>query len=78
LPKPLIFTVSAAWDEESKVWKGTAEAIPASAEAATLDEVLTKISAIALEVLPANYPDVHPGSVYLQLNVLKGAEPPKA
>jgi hypothetical protein len=39
--------------------------IPAAAEASTLDELLEKISAMTLDLLPDNHPGVDPASVYL-------------
>ena len=38
MSKPVIFTLSAAWDEEASVWSGHCDAIPAAAGAPTLDE----------------------------------------
>ena len=34
-----------------------------------------KISAMALDVLPDNHPDVDPASLYLQITALREAEP---
>jgi hypothetical protein len=62
---PLIFTISAAWDDEAAVWTGHCEDIPAAADAPTLDELLAKISAMTLDLLPDNHPDVDPASVYV-------------
>lgn len=39
MSKPLIFTLSAAWDDEASVWTGHCDDIPAAANAATLDVV---------------------------------------
>jgi len=75
MPKPVIFTISAAWDEEASVWTGHCDDIPAAADAKTLDELLAKISAMALEVLPDNHPDIDPGSLFLQITALREAEP---
>jgi len=47
-----IFTISAAWDQEASVWSGHCDDIPAAADAPTLDELLDKISAMALDLLP--------------------------
>ena len=65
--KPLIFTISAAWDDEAAVWTGHCDDIPAAADAPTLDELLDKISAMALDLLPDNHPGVAPESVFLQI-----------
>jgi Domain of unknown function (DUF1902) len=74
MTKPLIFTISAAWDEEAAVWTGHCDDIPAAADAPTLDGLLAKISAMALDLLPDNHPGVDPASVYLQITALRDAE----
>ena len=74
MTKPLIFTISAAWDNEAAVWTGHCDDIPAAADAPTLDELLAKISAMALDLLPDNHPGVDPASVYLQITALRDAE----
>ena len=66
MSKPMIFTVSAVWDAEATVWSGHCDDIPAAADAATLDELLAKISAMALDLLPDNHPGVDPSSVFVQ------------
>jgi hypothetical protein len=73
--KPTIFTISATWDDEASVWSGHCDEIPAAADAATLDGLLAKISAMALDLLPDNHPEVDPGSLFLQITALRGAEP---
>ena len=45
--------------------------IPAAADGATLDELLAKISAMALDLLPDNHPDVDPASLFLQITPLR-------
>jgi len=67
MKKSLIFTVSAAWDDEAAVWTGHCYHIPAAADAPTLDGLLAKISAIALDLLPDNYPGADPDSVTCRL-----------
>lgn len=62
MSKPVIFTISAAWDDQASVWSGHCDDIPAAADAPTLDELLAKISATALELLPDNHPGVDPAS----------------
>jgi hypothetical protein len=74
MTKPLIFMISAAWDDEAAVWTGHCDDIPAAADAPTLDELLAKILAMALDLLPDNHPGVDPGSVYLQITALREAE----
>ena len=71
---PLIFAISAAWDDEAAVWTGHCDDIPAAADAPTLDELLAKISAMALDVLPDNHPGVDRALVYLQITALRKAE----
>ena len=72
--KPTIFTISATWDEEASVWSGHCDDIPAAADAPTLDALLAKMSAITLDLLPDNHPELEPGSVYLQITALREAE----
>jgi hypothetical protein len=74
MSKPVIFTISATWDQEASVWSGHCDDIPAAADAATLDELLAKIAAIALDLLPDNHPDVNPASVFMQITALREAE----
>ena len=76
--KPTIFSVSAAWDEEAAVWSGHCDDIPAAASARTLDELLAKITAMALDLLPDNHPGITPDSVYIQLTALREAQPAAA
>lgn len=78
MSKPVIFTISAVWDHEAAVWTGHCDEVPAAADAATLDELLASISAMALDLLPDNHPDVDPASVYLQITALREAEPAAA
>ena len=75
MSKPIIFTVSATWDDDGSVWSGHCDDIPAAADAVTLDELLAKISAMALDLLPDNHPDVDPASLFLQITALREAEP---
>lgn len=78
MSKPVIFTISATWDDEASVWSGHCDDIPAAADAPTLDELLAKISAMALDLLPDNHPDVDPASLFLQITALREAEPAAA
>ncbi len=75
MPKPTIFTISATWDDEASVWSGHCDDIPAAADAPTLDGLLEKISAMALDLLPDNHPEVDPQSLFLQITALREAEP---
>ncbi len=78
MTKPVIFTISADWDGEASVWSGHCDDIPAAADAATLDELLAKFSAMTLDLLPDNHPETDPASVFLQITALREAEPAAA
>lgn len=78
MSKPVIFAVTASWDDDASVWSGHCDDIPAAADAPTLDELLAKMSAMALDLLPDNHPGVDPSSVFLQLNALREAQPAAA
>ncbi|MDB5542687.1 MAG: hypothetical protein JWQ89_4414 [Devosia sp.] len=78
MSKPVIFTIAASWDDEASVWTGHCDDIPAAADAATLDQLLDKIAAMALDVLPDNHPDLDPSQLYLQITALREAEPAAA
>ena len=67
MSKPVIFTISAAWDDEASVWSGHCDDIPAAADAPTLDQLLEKLSAMALDLLPDNHPEVDPQSLILRI-----------
>ncbi|SNB55636.1 protein of unknown function [Rhodoplanes sp. JGI PP 4-B12] len=71
MSKPVIFTISAAWDDEASVWSGHCDDIPAAADAPTLDELLAKISAMALDLSPDNHPEVT--AVALSLHVAEAS-----
>ena len=74
MSKPTIFTISAVWDAEASVWSGHCDDVPAAADAPTLDALLGKISAMALDLLPDNHPDLDPASLFLQITALREAE----
>ena len=78
MTRPVIFTISAAWDAEASVWSGHCDDIPAAADAPTLDGLLDKITAMALDLLPDNHPGLDPASLYFQLTALREAEPATA
>ena len=78
MSRPVIFTISAAWDQEASVWSGHCDDIPAAADAPTLDELLRKISAMALDLLPDNHPDVAPELLFLQITALREADRSRA
>jgi Domain of unknown function (DUF1902) len=71
MSKPVIFTISAVWDDEASVWSGHCDDIPAAADAATLDALLAKVSAMALDLLSDNHPDVDPASLFLRTTALR-------
>ena len=75
MSKPVIFTVTALWDEEAKVWSGHCDDIPAAADAATLDELLTNVSRMALDLAPDNHPGLAPESIFIQIVALRDASP---
>src|SRR5438105_10159259 len=56
MSRPVIFTISATWDQEASVWSGHCDDIPAAADAPTLDELLEKMSVMALDLLSDNHP----------------------
>jgi len=76
--RPVIFTVSAIWDDEADVWSGHCDDIPAAADAATLDELLEKISRMALDLAPDNFPEVDPSAIFIQITALREATPTAA
>jgi hypothetical protein len=78
MTKPVIFTISAVWDADASVWSGHCDDIPAAADASTLDELLEKMSAMALDLLPDNHPGVDPASLFLQITALREVEPAAA
>jgi hypothetical protein len=78
MSSPVIFTISAIWDEDASVWSGHNDEIPAAAAAPTLDELLAKISAMTLDLLPDNHPELDPGEVFLQITAMREASRPAA
>jgi len=78
MAKPLIFTVSAIWDAEARAWSGYCDEIPAAADASTLDELLEKVSRMALDLAPDNHPDAEPESIFIQVVALREAIPAAA
>jgi hypothetical protein len=73
MKKPVIFTVSAIWDTDANVWSGHCDEIPAAADAPTLDELLDRISLMALDVAPDNHPGIDSGSIFIQVMALREA-----
>ena len=78
MTKPVIFTISAIWDADASMWSGHCDDIPAAADAPTLDQLLEKMSSMALDLLPDNHPGVDPASLFLQITALREAEPAAA
>ena len=60
MSRPVIFTISVAWDQEASVWSGYCDDIPAAVDAPTTDGIAGKDFAMALDLLPQNHPDVAP------------------
>ncbi len=75
MSKPIIFTASAVWDPEAGMWSGHCDDIPAAADAPTLDELLDKISRMAVDVVPDNHPGVAPESIFIQVMAMREAVP---
>ncbi len=73
--RQVIFTVSAIWDKDAKVWSGRCDDIPAAADAATLDDLLTKISRMALDLAADNHPGLAPEDIFVQIVALREATP---
>ncbi len=73
MSRPVIFTISAAWDDEASVWSGHCDDIPAATDAPTLDELLAKISAMTLDLLPDNHPSVDRASLFFEITALRAA-----
>ncbi|MEZ5787844.1 MAG: DUF1902 domain-containing protein [Xanthobacteraceae bacterium] len=71
----MIFTISAQWDADASVWSGHCDDILAAADAPTLDELMAKIAAMALDLLPDNHPDIDPASLFMQITALREVEP---
>ena len=73
MTRPVIFTVSAVWDAEAEVWSGHCDELPASADSPTLDGLLEKIAAMALDIAPDNHPHIAPESIIIQVTALRDA-----
>jgi Domain of unknown function (DUF1902) len=75
MSKTTIFTISATWDAEASVWTGHCDDIPAAADAPTLDGLLEKVTAMALDLLPNNYPNADPAWLHLEITGMRGTGP---
>ncbi len=73
--KHTIFTINALWDTQAGVWTGYCDAIPAAGDAPTLDLLLSKMSAMALDLLPDNHPELDASNIYLQITALREVNP---
>lgn len=73
MSKPVIFTVTAVWDEDAQVWSGHCDDIPAAADDKTLDGLIAKISRMALDLAPDNHPGVPADSIFIQVVALREA-----
>jgi hypothetical protein len=78
MSRPTIFTITATWDDEVSVWTGSCDDIPAAADAPTLDGLLEKMTAMAIDLLPDNHPDISADSLFLQITALREATPAAA
>ena len=78
MSKPVIFHDFRRRGPVASVWSGHCDDVPAAADAPTLDELLAKISAMALDLAPDNDPDADPASLFLQITALREAEPTAA
>jgi Domain of unknown function (DUF1902) len=78
MAKPVIFTVTAAWDAEAGVWSGHCDDLPAATDAPTLDELLEEVSRMALDVASDNRPDVDSARIFIQVMALREALPAAA
>ena len=78
MSKPVIFTISATGTMKPRCGADIATTFRPPPTRATLDELLAKISAMALDLLPDNHPDVDPASLFLQITALREAEPAAA
>lgn len=76
--RPTIFTVTAIWDADAKLWSGSCDAVPAAAEEATLDELFERIDSMTSDLLAENHPGIDPGSVFFQLTALREMASPAA
>ena len=71
--KAQTLSFSRAHSAQTSVWSGICDDIPAAADAPTLDELITKISAMALDLLPGNHAGVDPASLFVQITALREA-----
>ena len=78
MARPVIFTISAAWDNEASVWTGHCDDIPAAADLPTLDELLAVPPPWRSISCPTITTGVHPGDLFLQITALREAEPAAA
>ena len=75
MTKPVISIISAVWDDEALVWSGYCDDVPSAADAPMLDELVAKMSVMALDLLLDNHSGVDPASLYLQITARPEAEP---
>ena len=78
MPKPVIFTISAAWDAEASVWSGHCDDIPAAADAQRSTNCWRRFrrwrSTCCLTIIPTSIRS----SLFLQITALREAEPAAA
>jgi hypothetical protein len=68
-----IFTVIAFWDPEVNFWCGVCDDAPLAVDSPTLDELMVKAPALALDVQPDNRPGIDPRSVVMQMLIARDA-----
>ena len=56
------------------MWAGHCDDTSAAADAPALDELLDKITAMALDMLPDNHPGIDPANLFIQIAALQQAE----
>ena len=66
---PTVFEVSIVWDDGASVWVGSCDDVPAAADAPTLDELMQKLEAMALDLLPDNHPHIDPANLRLKIRL---------
>ena len=67
MSKPTIFPFSTLPDPIASVWSGHCDDMAAADDAPTLDELLDKISALALDSAPPNPPSLNPDDIFIEI-----------
>ena len=70
------YVIEATWDAEAKVWVAESEDVPGLVtEAATLDELITKLMVMIPELLELNRPSARPPVPEFEVRLTKDHEP---